>query len=134
MRLRLATSLTVALLVGLQGPACLALCNVEGKRAESMAAHASSPCHAEAASPSVFHQESEPAEGRCPTDHPSCGDDVPLLTASAKDASGVAWGLLVQPALYERALAPEWRGWALRAMGQEPPPRDLLLVTTSLRL
>lgn len=131
MRMRLAIAPTVALLVGLLEPACLALCAVE---AQPMAAHAFPPCHAEAASPALPHPEPEPAEGGCSDECAGCSDEVPLLSASAPDPSGAASGLLVRPASHEPTRVPGGRGRVLRRAGQDPPPPDLLLVTTSWRL
>ena len=134
MRLRIAISLLAALLLGLQGPACLALCSAAGETsAERVQETTAPPCHAEATPPASSHPEPEPLD-ECPDDCPGCAGEAPLLSAGLKDASAAA-PLLIAPAPFAMPRALEaTRRPALQRAAWGPPPRDLLLVTSSLRL
>jgi hypothetical protein len=136
MRLRLAISLHVALLLGMQVPACMALCQVAAEpRTERVADPGGMPCHSEAAAPTPIHHEPEPVEGGCPGECAGCADETPLLVVGLKDVPTAAPALLIVPAPFAvpRALeAPPHLG--LRPVGLGPPLRPPLLVTSSLRL
>ena len=94
MRLRLAISLHVALLLAMQGPACMALCHVEAEpRTERAAEQAAMPCHSEAAAPAASHPTPEPGKGGC------APDQLPaLLEASRRWPHLHVGGLMAIPA------------------------------------
>ena len=135
MRVRLAISLYVALLLGMQGPACMALCHVEAEpRAERVADQATPPCHSEAATPAAPHHEPDPVEGGCPTDCPGCASDATLTVAGLKDLPTAGSALIAPAAFATRRTFEATPRPGLRPVGLAPPLRAPLLVTSSLRL
>lgn len=136
MRLRLVISLQLALLLGMQGPACMALCHVEaGPRAERVPEQAAMPCHSLGAVPATSQHEPEPVEGECQGDCPGCSAETPLLMAGLADVPTAGPALLIAraPFAVPQPLQASPRP-GLRPVGLGPPLRAPLLVTSSLRL
>lgn len=134
--MRLAISLHVALLLGMQGPACMALCRIDAEpRPERVADSAALPCHSEGAPTAATHHEPEPVEGGCPADCPGCATEAALLVAVPNDLPAAGSALLIAPGALALLRASEVTPRpGLRPVVLGPPLRAPLLVTSSLRL
>ena len=128
MRIRTATGFALALMIGALGPGCGTLCGVTEAVAAAVAAVDDSdvpPCHGKDAAPL-------PSPSDCADDCSVCVAASPLSGAPTPEAaSSTLVAALVHPLAQPTAAGRQPRPPRL-ARVERPPPRDILLLKSSL--
>ena len=135
MRLRVLISFCAALLIGVQGPVCMLICQSAFAQESAIVAHSeapepSMPCHGAPADPPA---SDAPGPAECPSDCTSCNDEAPALVTSAGDASPTPLQLAALPWSVSAVHTPApWTRTRIVVANERPPPTHLFLLKSSL--